>query len=155
MTFDLIEVRVGTGKNGMPASARLTKMRGSRRPACHVSITKEFAAKIEAKGGERFELLIGTGEHRGFLRLRRRANGLAIARTMRGGDLHFNLGYIDRYPAEPHDKENCEAEVVDADTIQIVMPAWADDKPSGKPASFALLPKRDEVRARKERLGLR
>lgn len=127
MAFDMLEVRERGGRMGMPATVSLINRGKSPRPSCLVGLTAEFAARIAIKRGQTFMALIGTGEHRGLMRLKRTTKGPLSPRQSKGGSFVFDLGYVERFGTEREPREYVNAEIVDADTIQIVMPKWADE----------------------------
>lgn len=132
MAFDKLEALVKSGRAGLPASVALSvmgKSGGGGRPRCRVSFSAAFAAEAAIKDAERFDVLLGTGEQKGLLRLKRSKKGVAEAMTLpKSGGVSFNLGYIERFGSEPEERQYCNATLVDADTIEVVLPSWADEQ---------------------------
>lgn len=148
MPFDVVEVRVKSGRTGLPASVRLSKRGGGGSPSCLVSINGAFSSQLKIKEKDRFELMLGSGEHRGLLRLKRKADGIIKPRMCKGSAVSFDLGYIERFGDEAEEKQYVRAQAIDADTFEVVMPAWADPKPRVIPSAPL-----EDVRARNARLG--
>ena len=99
---------------------------GGGRPKLCVSLSKSFLVSFPVGKDERFDLLLGTGDKKGLLRLRRNAAGILQARIGKKGGASFHCGFIERFGAEPAEKEFCNASVIDADTVEVVLPAWED-----------------------------
>jgi hypothetical protein len=159
MPFDVIEI-VSARRDQQPASVTLSKMgvKGAR-PRCTVAIIAALAAEFKASDKDRFEVMLGSGEHRGLLRLRKNKSGPIKPRALKGGGLFFNLGFIEQFGGAGQAKEFCEAAVIDPTTIEVTLPAWADGKPkpsvAGTPIVTSLQRQTaDEAAARRKRLGM-
>jgi len=126
MAFDKIEVLVTSGRAGLPASAKLD-CRGGGQPRLVLALQKHFIeAAWPVAAGERFDLLIGTAGEKGLLRLKRNETGVLRASIGAKGGATFNCGHIARFGDEPAAKEYCKAAVIDADTVEIVLPPWEE-----------------------------
>lgn len=124
MPFEVLEARQMSGRNEMPASVSIRAYRGGQRPGTHIGISSDLTRKAKIKKGERFAVLVGAGEHVGLLRLKRDAkNGIVEPRIMKGGST-FNLGYVEQFGDTPREKQFTKADLIDADTIEVVLPAW-------------------------------
>ena len=122
MAFDRLETVVKSGRNGMPASVSLRSNKGAR-PGCYIGLSVAFAGELSIKSADRFDLLLGTGDMKGLIRLKRCASGLIAPKMLKGGAI-FSCGFIERFGTEPEPKQFCHAKLVDADTIEIKLPAW-------------------------------
>lgn len=127
MAFEQIAVLVKSNRAGMPASVSLS-VRGGGRPTCKVNLSKEFAGSFGLKKTDAFDLLLGTGGEKGLLRFKRSNTGIARPRIGKKGGATFHLGHIERFGTEPEPKQFCNAEAIDADTIEIVLPKWAEEQ---------------------------
>lgn len=125
MAFDKLECITSARRNGMPASVVLSATRGGR-PRTIVSFNQAFVEKFKLGEQDRFDVLLGSGPQKGLLRFKRSKEGVTAPKRLKGG-MSFNLGFIERFGTEGEPKAFCNAEVVDADTIEVVLPPWADE----------------------------
>ena len=95
------------------------------RPPCVISLSKAFAEQVRIADAEKFDLLIGTGDEQGVVRLVRAAGGILPASVGTKGGVAFYCGHIEQFGSEAQEKQFCAAEIVDADTIEITLPPWA------------------------------
>ncbi len=122
MAFDRLETVVKSGRNGMPASVSLRSNKGGR-PGCYIGLSVAFAAELSIKASDKFDLLLGTGDKKGLIRLKRCERGIIAPKMLKGGAI-FSCGFIERFGLEPEPKAFCHATAVDADTIDITLPPW-------------------------------
>src|SRR5687768_9362994 len=127
MAFDVLEAVVSAARAGRPASVGLTCFKGGGRPRCAIGLSKEFAAKAGIAAEDRFVLLLGTEEHKGFVRLRRSATGPLRPKLVKGGAT-FNCGHIDRFGTAPEPKQFCDAQLTEEGDIEIRLPPWGMDQ---------------------------
>ncbi|MBR0962212.1 hypothetical protein [Bradyrhizobium japonicum] len=127
MAFEKLETIIRSGRAGLPASIMLHGGSKSGRPAFIVNLSKEFAAQAAIGDGDKYDLLIGTDEEAGVIRLAPNATGLIAAQFNGKGGARFFCGHIERFGSEPREKEYCAAELVDDETgsIEITLPPWA------------------------------
>lgn len=136
MSFDIIEVRHKTGRNRAPASISLRIRKGGDLPACHIGLTRNLSALIALKRGDRMQVLVGTGEHKGLLRLRRDPEkGTAGTRPLGTGAFILNVGHIPHFGLVEVHRHPCEARALDAETLEISLPDWSKLVPAQKPAA--------------------
>lgn len=115
----------GTSTNQWPASATLS-VTGGGRPALWISLAPYFAAEIKVKHGDKFDLLIGSDDDQGTVRLVPNPAGLLAARrNAKTTGVKFFCGHIERFGTEKSRKQWCAAEVVDGGAIEITLPPWA------------------------------
>lgn len=158
MAFDLIDSIVSTGNERAPATVTLAfGKKGTAR--CFVTVRPDLMAAIGATEKDRFEVLLGSGEHAGLLRLRRNAKtGIVspISKTKKGGWFRFSLGHLKQLPNRGEKRQRCNAEAIDDRTIEIVLPAWARPaKPTEpRPAVPPVAQSSADVAARRARLGM-
>lgn len=126
MAFEKLETIIRSGRSGMPASVTLHGGSRSGRPAFIINLSKECAAQAEIFNGEKFNLLIGTGDDAGVVRLVPDAEGVISALTNGKGGVRFFCGHIARFGSGLREKEFCAAEIdKEARCIEITLPAWA------------------------------
>lgn len=123
MAFEKLEVVVAPSRKGLPASITLT-CQGGGRPAFSLALSQTFTAQAGFAAGEKFDLLVGTGDDQGVVRLVRNEDGLIEAQDAKGG-LKFRAGHIERFGLAKRKKEYCAAEVVTFDSVEITLPPWA------------------------------
>jgi hypothetical protein len=125
MAFEKLEIVVRSGRAGMPASVTLTG-HASGRPGFLINLSKEFSEQMSIDAGDRFDLMIGTEDDLGTVRLVRDPDGLIEATLNGRGGAKFYCGHIERFGTEAREKHFCAAEF-DADTgaIEITLPPWA------------------------------
>lgn len=128
MAFEKLTTVIKSGRSGLPASVSLKGIRGGGRPPCVISLSKEFAEQAKIADEQKFDLLIGTGDEQGVVRLVRISNGLLPAKVGTKGGVAFYCGHIELFGSDAQDKQFCAAELVDADTIEITLPPWAVDR---------------------------
>lgn len=126
MAFDKLEVVVRSGRGGMPVSVTLSTINGGL-PRCLIGMSAVFTAKAEIKANDKFDVLLGAGDQKGLLRLKRSKQGLVTPKFLKAGSVAFSLGYIERFGSEKEPKAYCNAEVIDSDTIEIVLPPWSEE----------------------------
>lgn len=165
MPFDEID-KLSTTR--LPATMSLASARGGARPRCFIGLATEFVKEHRIVVGDRFQVLIGSGEHKGLLRLKRnKAKGIVSPKLLKGGAT-FNLGHLPQLGMESHPRERCDARMVDADTIEVRLPDWVSgarlalpppSRPAPEPATEDETPAqkrerlmREQKQARNERL---
>ena len=84
MAFDRLEQAVKSGRNGMPASISLRASK-SGRPGCYIGLSVAFSTDLSIKSADRFDLLLGTGDMKGLIRLKRCASGIVAPKMLKGG----------------------------------------------------------------------
>ena len=100
---------------------------GGGRPRCFVGLNAEICAEAKLKTGDTFDVMLGRDEHAGQLRFQRSKSGIVSPRITKGGGAMFNLGHVARFGTEPETKQFVSAEVMDKDTIAVVLPKWAGE----------------------------
>lgn len=106
-------------------------LRGKIAPQFHITFTSWSADQIGLHAGDRVEVLIGDGEHRGLVRLRRDGQGAGFAETVgngKGKHIRVNLGFQPMFGNEQQLAKSCNWEHVEDGYIEIVLPEWADKK---------------------------
>lgn len=129
MPWQTIEQRVESAKQKTASIGLVVRSEGGR-PSCVIGLRRKFAETVTWKHGDPVGIQIGEGEHAGLLRLMRLKKDaktiIASVRVMNKGGMVFDFGHIPQLGDEPHGKAGAEARLIDADTIEIVIPAWND-----------------------------
>lgn len=170
MPFDEIE-KISTAR--LPATFSLAVARGGAKPRAYVGLASDFIEEHGITAKDKFRILLGSGEHKGLLRLKRdKAKGIVSPKVLKGGAT-FRLGHIPQLGSDGHPRERCDARMVDADTIEIRLPDWVTGMRLALPAPerrpepeddldhINEIPKQkrerlmQEQRERRQRLGVR
>ena len=124
MAFDKLESVSGLQRAiWRPVSVSLFA-RGNVPPRFRITLSKLFVAKFAISEADSFDLLLGTGDQKGVIRLKRSKSGVLQPRLLKLGAATFNCGHIERFGTEPEKKQFCRSLIVDADTIEIRLPPW-------------------------------
>lgn len=127
MSFDLIEIKRPTKRDGKPASVCLSSVKGGS-PRLFISFTKEFCEDNGLKATDAFNLLVGKDGHKGKARLQRAADGLVRPRSLpKRGSMTFNCGHVPRFGLMPEKSEFCIAEKIEPGLYEIILPKWAGE----------------------------
>lgn len=122
MAFDEPQLIVRKLTASASVGARLPKGGGLR---FAVGLSRDFVAEFPIKKGDCFVALIGRGEDTGKLRLARRKGAPIQARAMEKGGAAVNFTIREELVDVDQKKQGCAARVLDKDTIEIDLPAWA------------------------------
>ncbi|MGX9389783.1 helix-turn-helix domain-containing protein [Nitrobacteraceae bacterium UC4446_H13] len=126
MSFDIVRAPAKVAGGG-DASVVLSLARASSRPRLIVSLRAHFAVRCGFTAADTYSLHIGRGEKKGLLRLVRDPEGGFKPKPLKHGALTVNCGHIERFGTEAEPKESVRADIIDADTVEIVLPKWADE----------------------------
>jgi hypothetical protein len=100
------------------------------------SISETVGTKLGWSDGDKIEIMIGSGEHHGLLRLRKNnsAGQVAIAQQKAAKGVWFSLkmGHQDAFVNRSEPALWCQWENVDEGWIEIVLPKWADETAPNK-----------------------
>jgi hypothetical protein len=135
MAFVTLEIRRNAStadkRGGKPAAIKLAcrkKKDGSAGlPTCFISFTKDFGETAGLKAGEKYELLLGTEKHKGFIRLRKDPGGAVKPRTNMHGAFSFPCGHVEKFGTEAEPRTYCDATVIEKGVVEIKLPAWGDE----------------------------
>lgn len=122
-TFEEFTERAETSKGD--ASVKLRARKTDGRPALIVSFRKKFieANPLPIAHQDRVDVLIGTGDSAGKLRLRKtKGKGCGAFRRTRLGGFTVDCGFISALPAERRPKAYVEAVIVDG-CIEVTLPS--------------------------------
>ncbi|MBR0855642.1 winged helix-turn-helix domain-containing protein [Bradyrhizobium liaoningense] len=124
MSFDIVQSPIAKGSADASVLLRESKI---SKPALVIGMSAAFASKTGFTAKDRFQLAIGKGDKKGLLRLQRHESGGFVPKVLRAGALVFHCGWIERFGTEAQAKENVRIDVIDKDTVEIVLPKWADE----------------------------
>jgi len=122
MPFIPLEISNGPARPSIFAS--LKKM-GAKPAKTTLYLAADASAKFGIVAGDQVEVMLGTEEQHGILRIRK-GNGPVIKPAGPKGDLALSLGHIDSFVDRQERKAACTVELVD-DWAEIVLPKWADE----------------------------
>ena len=154
--IDIIETSAASGKK-TGIAAGLTKMRGA--PALlRFTLAPSVLDSAGFAAEDRFKALLGDGEDWGMIRLQKNKSGMIRldARHAMGGTLYYmcSLKHRPEFVDRTEKAQPCQWEKIDLATIEIVLPAWADEtNPHRKPKIKAEPPELGAARREAERLA--
>jgi hypothetical protein len=131
MAFEKLESIITGGGKGMPAS--IVVMGGGALPSLRIGLSKAFAGTAKIANGDKFDLLVGSGDERGVVRLVANTAGILKASEGAKGGFALYCGHVAQLGTDKRKKAYCAAELVDVDdrgplTIEITLPPWALDQ---------------------------
>lgn len=126
MAFEkLVSAPKTAGSFDEPATISLTKRGKAKLPSLHLGLKKELVEKTSLSNNQRVSLLIGTGDDAGVARLIADHEGaLKICITGAGGAI-IHAGKTDHFGAETRERVGIVGEIIDENTIELTLPAWA------------------------------
>lgn len=130
MSWDVIERRVAATTT-KPASISLhSVMRKGvliSKPMCQVTLRFAVASQLDWKANEPIGVIIGSGEHAGLMRvIRNSPHKVGKCRVLTRGGVSVNLGHIPQFGLEQRAKRSIDAQIIDHDTVEIVLPNWSE-----------------------------
>lgn len=136
MAFEDVEIVLNKTKpEKAPCLASLRKLGKPNKPArasLYVAFQMDALADSGFGAGDRFKLQLGKNEHHGVIRLKRDAqsNAQLIRRDYKYGgqsQLSLQLGCRPEFVDRREEPKAAEFKIIDADTIEIKLPKWADE----------------------------
>lgn len=129
MAWQTVENRLAAPKR-KPAAMRLGIRGEADKPTCFVTLRSYFADSVGWQRGDAFGLQIGVGDDAGGIRIVRLnndgANPIGRVVVLAKGGLSFNLGHVPQLGEAARASQATEARMIDADTVEVVIPNWAD-----------------------------
>jgi len=148
-----------SGHAGRGASMSLKSARGGL-PRCVIGLKAHLREAIALTANDRLNLYVGEGDDAGKVRLVRAKDGAFKPRLVKGG-VTINCGYVAALGKDDCEKAACDAQAIDCDTIEIVVPDWSTaDAPKASPGEcqprpIAVLPGPPVVDLRAETISYR
>ncbi|MEO1067140.1 MAG: hypothetical protein AAFW47_07165 [Pseudomonadota bacterium] len=100
-----------------------------------LTCSTEFQRSVEWSDDQPLRLLVGVDNDHGLLRLVPDKGGSAIFKrreSTRGTWFNISLGVVPGMPDRAEPKRQCEWEILDDGSIEIVLPSWIDEmRPKG------------------------
>ena len=142
MAFEIIDI-VETKGTATGVAASLSKMR--KAPALlRFSFKPAVFDELGFAEGDRFVVLLGTGEDFGIVRLQKNKAGKAkaVRREVARGAYYFSISLRHRHEFVDRTEKSsdCQWEKIDLTTIEIVLPAWADETNPERKKRIASVP---------------
>lgn len=124
-------------------AAGLAKLRVGR-ALLRFTVRPDAMRQIGWDANEAVSVLIGEGEDHGIIRLRKNKEG-AFRFFERSGMkatryMMLSLGHRPEFIDRTEAAEPCQWEMVDADTLEIILPKWADETAPKKKVAISALP---------------
>ncbi|WP_316171067.1 hypothetical protein [Bradyrhizobium sp. SZCCHNRI1058] len=117
-------------RSALPARVALSSNGGSKLPCLRISLKASFAAEAQIKSTDRFDLMFGTDDDLGVVRLQRDADGTCAPRLSKAA-ASFRFAHVEQHGTVLHAAEKCAAEIIkdkDVDAIEITLPSWAAEQ---------------------------
>lgn len=112
----------------LPVSVRLSKSGSLSKAYLMIGLKAKFAADAKMGGGDRFDLLIGSGDDLGVVQIVRGPDGQVAAKASKQV-VTLNFRHVPRFGSTVRPREWCAADLVNADTVEITLPSWAIETP--------------------------
>jgi hypothetical protein len=136
MAFEKLQIalRSSYAKGPMlPASMSLSSRASG--PSVKVSLTPAFAAEAGFSAKSRFDIMLGTDEDFGKLRIVAAKDGRVVSHTVeRSGGLGFYLGVVPAIGMSPHARVRADARVIEPGCAEIDIPDFGGPKLLAPPA---------------------
>lgn len=131
MAWERASVAIMPASIGTGLKISLKKIKGASAKMT-VTLTGEAMKDAGWKDGDKIEVMFGTGEHHGLLRMRKNNSvGQAVVserKAVRGGRyLTIALGVQDAFVDRSEPAAWCKWEKIEDGWFEIVMPKWADE----------------------------
>ena len=144
MGFERARIEIKPASTGTGIKVSIAKIRGGA-SRMRFSVNSTLAKKFDWAGGDKLEVMIGTGEHHGLIRVRKN-NSVGDAEVVTKTGPHaskyvqISLGHQPAFVDRAESARWCQFEEVDDGFIEIVLPKWADETSPRRATSVALTP---------------
>ncbi|MDC7787994.1 hypothetical protein PQJ75_13945 [Rhodoplanes sp. TEM] len=103
-----------------------TAARRSPKPSMTVMLSRALMARAKVYHEDRFDVLLGTGDDAGMMRLVRAKNGAAKGVVVGGGKaMKINCGHVARFGESAQPRQDCAVDLLADGAIEITLPRWA------------------------------
>ncbi|MGJ5203608.1 hypothetical protein [Bradyrhizobium sp. HKCCYLR20261] len=111
-------------RSTLPARVSLSGNGKAVLPCLRITFRASFAAEAQINAKDRFDLLCGTDEDLGVVRLQRDPDGACAPRLSKVG-ASFRFTHVEQFGTVLHAAEKCAAELLSGNIIEITLPSWA------------------------------
>jgi hypothetical protein len=130
MAFERAKIEIKPASVGTGVKVTLSKFKASS-AKMKFSFSAAVAKSLDWADGDKIEIMIGSGEHHGLLRMRRNASvGEAVLthrNALKGGYFALALGHQPMFVDRGETGRWCQFETVEDGFVEIVLPRWADE----------------------------
>lgn len=138
MAFERAKIVVKAASVGTGIKVSLAKFRGNT-AKMKFSITKAAAKDLGWSTGDKLEVLIGTGEHHGIIRVRKNNSvgeaEIVSRKAMKGDYFQISLGHQQMFVDRAEVARWCQFEKIEDGYVEIILPKWADETAPKKAAA--------------------
>ena len=130
MAFERAKIEIKSPSVGTGVKVTLSKFKASS-AKMKFSFSDAVARSLGLVDGDKLEVLIGSGEHHGLLRIRKNASVgeavIAHRKALKGGYFALDLGHQPAFVDRSEAGRWCQFETVEDGFVEIVLPRWADE----------------------------
>ncbi len=137
MAFERAKIVIKQASTGTGVKVSLAKVRGAQ-AKMKLSVNDALARTFGWADGDKLEVLLGTDEHHGIIRMRKNNSvGDAVVtyrKALHGGYVSIALGHQEMFIDRVEPAKWCQFERIDDGYVEIILPTWADEtSPRKKP----------------------
>ena len=136
MAFERAKIEIKSPSVGTGVKVTLSKFKASS-AKLKFSFSDAVTRSFGLADGDKIEVLIGSGEHHGLIRIRKNASvGEAVLghrKALKGGYFALDLGHQPAFVDRAEAGRWCQFEPVEDGFVEIVLPRWADETGPAKP----------------------
>lgn len=145
MAFERAKIEIKPASVGTGLKVTLSKFKASA-AKMKFSFSDAVAKSLGLADGDKIDVLIGSGEHHGLVRIRKNASvGEAVLthrKALKGGYFSLDLGHQPAFVNRSEAGRWCQFEKVEEGFVEIVLPRWADETgPAKQKIASTPLPK--------------
>lgn len=144
MSWEKAQIKIAPAAIGTGIKVSLRK--GKKSPAAmHVTVRESVGKQLGWSDGDKLEVLIGTGEHHGLLRLRKNNSvgeaTVSYREMSKGSWFSVTLGHQPMFVDRNETGQWVQWEKVDDGWFELVLPKWTDETaPRQRPPSSQAQP---------------
>lgn len=130
MAFERAKIVIKPASVGTGLKVTLTKFKASA-ASMKFSVSDALAKSFGWSDGDKLEVLIGTDEHHGIIRLRKNNSAgdavVAFRKALKGSYAQVSLGNQPMFVDRAESGRWCQFEKIEDDYLEIILPRWADE----------------------------
>lgn len=130
MAFERAKIEIKSPSVGTGVKVTLSKFKASS-AKMKFTFSDAVAKSLGLGDGDKIEVLIGSGEHHGLIRIRKNASvGEAVLnhrKALKGGYFSLDLGHQPAFVDRSEAGRWCQFETLEDGFVEIVLPRWADE----------------------------